>query len=435
MGIIASKLKNTQQTGLKQKQTELKNYFFNEDNKIINMFVYDGFVLEITNKKIGSAEALNKVFDIGYEFTKEDYELAIKNKKHVIKEYTIDVSFLATRTLNNQLYINMYNTKKIELEQDKQGYKQGETKLWFTLLQNIYGDNWKKWDDFLAYQFNNIENFRLGECLTGLSNCGKTLYFTVKSKIFGDGNCSKIFGIDRDFIFNSGFANKRQTLLDDCDLKNQALINNLKAIITSDSIEFEKKGQERQNIPFFSNIAITSENIPTLLLQEMKEKRILFRKCENILPTGFGDELLKEIQAIRHHYKHHRAKNIKPNIKELFDIFSQYKELSAGSVDDSVKEILKNHIEDLKQKIDTKELTNTKNELYIPLKKQELNTLENELMEQLGLSELDKTNPFYSFESLKQWCYKQQNISFGASFTNNKNNKRFRNCLKISDSF
>lgn len=420
---------------IKKTDTQLNIYFFSEDNKIINIFVYGIDSLEITNKKIATAEALNKIWATDKEFTKEEFEYASKNKKRVIKEYTIETNYLETRTLNNTLYINMYDTRKITLEQEKTGYKEGDISNWKTLLQNIYGENWQKWDDFLAYQFNNIENFRVGECLTGLSNCGKTLYFTIKSAVFGVGNCSKILGTDRDFVFNGGFANKRQTLLDDCDLKNPVLINYLKGIITSDSIEYEKKGMERITIPFFSNIAITSENIPTLLLQEMREKRILFRKCEKILPVGFGDSLKKEIQAIRYHYKNHPAKKIQPDIKELFDIFSQYNELSAGSVDDSAKEILKNHIKEIEKDKNIDELTNTQNDIYIPLKKQELILLENELMEQLGLGELDKTNPFFSFENLKQWCYRQKNISFGASLTNNKNGRRFRNCLKITKEF
>ena len=381
---------------------------------------------ETTDNKKKSKKCINQLNTISnLKFTKEEYTEALKNIKHVIFEYEIKFPYGNVRQCNNHYYINMFDTNKIKIAQDKAGYKEGDISNWKILLNNIYGDNWQVWDDFLAYQFNHIENYQLGECITGLSNCGKTLYFTIKSEVFGITNCSKSKGLQRDFIFNSSFANKRQTLMDEFKTDNKELINYIKDIITSEYIEYERKGQDKQTIPYFSNIAITSEEIPTLLASELKNKRMVFRTVNKVLPTDFKDNILKEINAIRYYYKHHKAKDTKPNTQELIKLFSMVDSIKADDINTVSRDAVIEYARELTHK-DT-----NATHLFINLNKGVLNTLEDKLRESLGKTILQDTNPFNNFENLKEWCYKQVGIDYYNSNLNNFTNKAYKKCLKI----
>ena len=410
-----------------------------ENAKMLQCFYYMGdgdtnFVYVFGKEHIIRQKKLNikklKESLVG-SFEEEDLEQAHKNIQKITPAYQLETPFLETKTEGDVVYLNFYDTNKIRENEKRHEAEKGDVSLWLQLLQNIYGKDYHAMDSLIAYQLKHIKNYQLAECLTGYKNTGKTLYFDIKELLFGIDNCSRIQGTQSNFKFNGGFANKRQTLIDEFDITDEHSIKCLKAMITSDYLYYEKKGQEAIKIPFFSNIGITSEKLPSVLAREMEGKRVLFRDCKIVLPEDFREKIMKTIPAIKHHYQTHPKQDEVPNVLELIKRYSVYRELASGDTVEQAKTVLKSFIEEQKNELNKENgVIIEEGKTVLLLKKQDLEELNKQLEETTGLTfnTQKEGSPFKSFKDLKDLVYRMND---GYSFVNYKkiNNKTVRNVL------
>jgi hypothetical protein len=410
---------NTQDT---TQQYKLTCYYYNDGDNNNYFYVYGSN--KITRiKKLSIADLKRSFKLVGVNFTESQLDEAHNNLINVIPEYTVDYSYLAIQNRGGYNYINLFDTNRIEINKENYKAKQGDIKNWFTLLANIYGDDYQNMDNYIAYQVNNLFTYQLGECLTGYKSTGKTLYFKVKSLLLGKENCTEIDGTEHDFKFNGVFSKKLQILIDEAYITQDSIISRLKAQITNDKINIERKGQERITEPFIASFGITSEKIPSKLASEMQGKRVIFRDCKIVLPNGFYEELLKEIPAIKYYYLNHSHKNIIPNRLDLIKQYSQYEEIASTDITTGAREVLTTFINEVdNNKIEGAIIVKQdKQGKHIKLLKKHLDTL-NLMLQNEGygdIKDLKDASPFYSFKTFKDFIYGIKGMKFNnASFIN-----------------
>lgn len=90
----------------KKQPNTLYNYYYQDTNRIYNIFVYNDIYAR-TLRKIDNSRKLNNLLDIGINFNEDDLYSARKNKKEVRLKYFKDIDRLATKTINNKLYLNL----------------------------------------------------------------------------------------------------------------------------------------------------------------------------------------------------------------------------------------------------------------------------------------------------------------------------------------
>jgi hypothetical protein len=358
------------------------------------------------------------------DYTEDDVNYCNNNILPVKVDYSIDYGYLEVINRYGIDYINLYNIDEVKLNEVRGEAEEGDITEWLTLLTNIYGDDYKDWDDYLAYQFNNIKNYQLGECLTGYKSTGKTLYFNIKEAIFGKSNCSTIQGIASNFKFNGGFANKRQTLIDEFDLTDDYVIKAIKAQITSDFIYWEKKGQEPIKIPYYSNIGITSERIPSKLASEMQGKRMVFRDCKIVLDDGFKDRILKTIPAIKYYYQNHPSRNKQPNILNLIRKYSQYQDLASGDIKEQSITVFNEFIGDVKLSMveGAKVIKETAETEYIKIDNKHLDELHQRLVNLTNtpFNTLKEGSPFRDYNTLRDLFTFMRGVNYNKIQYNNR---------------
>lgn len=90
----------------KKQPNTLYNYYYQDTNRIYNIFVYNDIYAR-TLRKIDNSRKLNNLLDIGVNFNEDDLYSARKNKKEVRLKYFKDIDRLATKEINNKLYLNL----------------------------------------------------------------------------------------------------------------------------------------------------------------------------------------------------------------------------------------------------------------------------------------------------------------------------------------
>jgi hypothetical protein len=180
--------------------------------------------------------------------------------------------------------------------------KEGKFDTILHLIKHIFGEQYEYGLDYLQLLYLKPKQMLPVLALVSKENgTGKTTFAEFKTYIFGSN--ATIIGIPEfSSDFNSVFATKLIVCIEEGRLHDGKLVNKLKSLSTSNSVQLRKMHREHQSLDFYGKFLILSNHETSFLNMENNDIRYWVRKVPAIeaFETDYKKKLKNEVPAFLH---------------------------------------------------------------------------------------------------------------------------------------
>lgn len=181
--------------------------------------------------------------------------------------------------------------------------KPGEYPTTLSFLQHIFGEKVTVAIDWLTLLYRKPTQILPAIGLVSKeNNTGKTTYLKWLAEIYGS-NCAILGNEDLSSNFNSPWATKLIIGVDETVIEKNIVKEKIKRLVTDDRILVERKGVDKNSIPFVGKFILLSNNEHNFIRVDQEDTRFFVCKVPAIkkIDPNLLDKLISEIPAFLHH--------------------------------------------------------------------------------------------------------------------------------------
>lgn len=181
--------------------------------------------------------------------------------------------------------------------------KEGDYSRTLEFLKHIFGDKVNIGIDWLTILYRNpTQNLPAIGLVSKENTTGKTTLLKWLAEIYG-ANCCILGNEDLASNFNSPWATKLVIGVDETVIEKNIVKEKIKRLVTDDRILIERKGIDKNSVPFVGKFIMLSNNEHNFIKVDQEDTRFFVCKVPVILKKDpdMLDKLISEIPAFLHY--------------------------------------------------------------------------------------------------------------------------------------